>query len=189
MLLLKILNISISISIKSDAGKFIFKKWCWLVLCDSDSDLKLTLTFSDILQSDKFYFSVRIWVFKKSKKYSIWSATSSDIRSFLLTRRLLAAVCKIGFYQTQFLPCQTLLRSDAWLNLALQSSRLFLFLFWNTNHFFIVNVSKIQVCFIIVSMSPPVGKSPRNRYIGNLEVWLIVGRPIDSNMIITIHTW
>ena len=151
MLLLKILNISISISIKSDAGKFIFKKWCWLVLCDSDSDLKLTLTFSDILQSDKFYFSVRIWVFKKSKKYSIWSATSSDIRSFLLTRRLLAAVCKIGFYQTQFLPCQTLLRSDAWLTLpstSSQSSRLFLFLF-ETQTIFIVNVSKIQVskCF------------------------------------------
>ena len=108
------------------------------MLCDSDSDLKLTLTFSDILQSDKFYFSVRIWVFKKSKKYSIWSATSSDIRSFLLTRRLLAAVCKIGFYQTQFLPCQTLLRSDAWTTLPSTPFPFISLPFGNTNQMFLL---------------------------------------------------
>ena len=122
-----------------------------------------------------------------------------------MTRRLLAAVCKIGFYQTQFLPCQTLLRSDAWTTLPStpfpfislpfgNTNQMFLLMyqryftsrlafegqmFHNCEHehtflkhkpFFIVNVSKIQVseCFIIASMSTPPGKSPRNRYIGNL---------------------
>ena len=105
-----------------------------------------------------------------------------------LTCRVLAVLCKIGFYQTQFLPCQTLLGSDAWLTLPsppFQASHLFHppLSLTQTNLFEYSNI------FVTLCCECTSGKGPTNRYIGNSASGLIVARLIDPYMIIYIHNF